>query len=129
VEAFQATLQEATDADLLLHVVDAANLDWPEQMSEVQKVLTEIGADAVPQLLVFNKLDALEAERYPLQLLDQYEMDGQPVPRVFLSAQSGKGLDLLRSALSDVVNTALPPTVSEAADPRDLIREYPGDLH
>ena len=66
-------------------------------MAEVQKVLTEIGADAVPQLLVFNKLDAIDAERYPLQLQDQYEMDGQAVPRVFLSAQSGKGLDLLRS--------------------------------
>jgi GTP-binding protein HflX len=126
VEAFQATLQEATDADLLLHVVDAANLDWPEQMAEVQKVLTEIGADTVPQLLVFNKLDALDAERYPLQLQDQYEMDGQPVPRVFLSAQSGKGLDVLRSALSERVKTALPQAVSEATDPRDMAREYPG---
>jgi GTP-binding protein HflX len=98
-------------------------------MAEVQKVLTEIGADAVPQLLVFNKLDALDAERYPLQLQDQYEMEGMAVPRVFLSAQSGKGLDLLRSALSDIVKTALPPTVSETADPRDMTREYPGDLH
>jgi GTP-binding protein HflX len=129
VEAFQATLQEATDADLLLHVVDAANLDWPEQMAEVQKVLTEIGADMVPQLLVFNKLDALDAERYPLQLQDQYEMDGQPVPRVFLSAQSGKGLDVLRSALSEIVITALPFAVAQDRDPRDMTREYSGDLH
>ena len=81
----------------------------------------------MPQLLVFNKLDALDAERYPLQLQDQYEMDGVSVPRVFLSAQSGKGLDLLRSALSEIVKTALPPTVSEAADPRDMTGEYPGD--
>jgi GTP-binding protein HflX len=129
VEAFQATLQEATDADLLLHVVDAANLDWPEQMAEVQKVLTEIGADRVPQLLVFNKLDALDAERYPLQLQDQYEIDGQPAPRVFLSAQSGKGLDVLRSALSEIVITALPPAVAPDRDPRDMTREYSGDLH
>jgi 50S ribosomal subunit-associated GTPase HflX len=56
-------------------------------------------------------------------------MEGMAVPRVFLSAQSGKGLDLLRSALSDIVKTALPPTVSETADPRDMTREYPGDLH
>ena len=128
VEAFQATLQEATEADLLLHVVDAANPDFPEQMAEVQKVLAEIGADRVPQLLVFNKLDALDAERYPLQLQDSYELDGQPVPRVFVSAKSGKGLDLLRSALSGIVKTAMPAAIPESEDPRDLPREYPGDL-
>jgi GTP-binding protein HflX len=128
VEAFQATLQEATEADLLLHVVDAANPDFPEQMAEVQKVLAEIGADTVPQLLVFNKLDALDAERYPLQLQDSYELDGQPVPRVFVSAKSGKGLDVLRTALSAIVTTALPPAVVEPVDPRDMTREYPGDL-
>jgi GTP-binding protein HflX len=128
VEAFQATLQEATEADLLLHVVDAANPDFPEQMAEVQKVLAEIGADQVPQLLVFNKLDALDAERYPLQLQDSYELDGQAVPRVFVSAKSGKGLDLLRSALSGIVTTALPTVVAEPVDPRDMTREYPGDL-
>jgi len=129
VEAFQATLQEATEADLLLHVVDAANTDFPEQMAEVQKVLREIGADTVPQLLVFNKLDALTPERLPLQMQDHYEQDGLAVPRVFLSAKSGKGLDVLRSALSDIVKTALPPTVQEPADPRDMTGEYPGDLH
>jgi GTP-binding protein HflX len=129
VEAFQATLQEATDADLLLHVVDAANPNFPEQMAEVQKVLTEIGADAVPQLLVFNKLDALDAERYPLQMQDQYEVDGVSVPRVFLSAKSGKGLDLLRSALSNIVMAALPSVEPKIADPRDLTREYPGGLN
>ena len=127
VEAFQATLQEATEADLLLHVVDAANPDFPEQMAEVQKVLTEIGADQVPQLLVFNKLDALTTDRYPLQMQDQYELDGVPVPRVFLSAQSGEGLALLRTALSDIVKAALPAAQSPAPDPRELYREYPGD--
>jgi GTP-binding protein HflX len=63
IDAFQATLQEAVDADLLLHVVDAANPHHPEQIEEVQRVLHEIGADGVPQLLVFNKTDALEPER------------------------------------------------------------------
>jgi GTP-binding protein HflX len=127
VEAFQATLQEATEADLLLHVVDAANPDFPEQMAEVQKVLAEIGAHQVPQLLVFNKLDALAAERYPLQMQDQYELDGEPVPRVFLSARSGEGLALLRSALSDIVKAALPAAQSSEPDPREMYREYPGD--
>ena len=60
VDAFQATLQEAADADLLLHVVDAANPNFPEQMAEVQRVLADIGAADVPQVLVFNKIDALE---------------------------------------------------------------------
>ena len=118
-------MQEATDADLLLHVVDAANPDFPEQMDEVQKVLAEIGADQVPQLLVFNKLDALAPERYPLQMQDVYELDGAPVPRIFLSAQSGKGLALLRSALSDRVKLALPASVPAPNDPRDFDREYP----
>ncbi|MEO7547782.1 MAG: GTPase HflX, partial [Ramlibacter sp.] len=60
IDAFEATLQEAVDADLLLHVVDAANPNFPEQMAEVQRVLLEIGAGEIPQLLIFNKLDALE---------------------------------------------------------------------
>lgn len=100
VEAFQATLQEASEADLLLHVVDAANPDFPEQMVEVQKVLAEIGASHIPQLLVFNKLDALPPEREPLALCDHYEVDGRAVPRVFVSARQGQGLDLLRQALA-----------------------------
>lgn len=125
VDAFQATLQEATEADLLLHVVDASNPDFPEQMAQVQKVLKEIGAESVPQLLVFNKIDALSAERFPLLMQDQYELDGLPVPRVFLSAQSGQGLPLLRSALSDTVKAALPPSVQSGDDPRDIDREYP----
>jgi GTP-binding protein HflX len=128
VEAFQATLQEATEADLLLHVVDAANPDFPEQMSEVQKVLAEIGASDVPQLLVFNKLDAIDAAHFPLQMQDQYELDGLPVSRIFLSAKTGQGLDLLRSALSEVVKTALPLEAMAASDPRDMTGEYTGQL-
>ena len=128
VEAFQATLQEATEADLLLHVVDAANPDFPEQMDEVRKVLQEIGANHVPQLLVFNKIDALDSEHSPLQLQDTYEWNGLPVPRVFISAQKGEGLALLRSALSDIVKET-PPWVSPfESDPRDIGREYTGGM-
>ncbi len=100
VDAFQATLQEAVDADLLLHVVDASNPHFPEQMEQVQRVLHEIGAADIPQLLVFNKLDALGAEQQPALLEDQYEVEGQMVPRLFVSARSGQGLDALRRALS-----------------------------
>ncbi|MDP4077334.1 GTPase HflX [Acidovorax sp. A1169] len=100
VDAFQATLQEAVDADLLLHVVDASNPNFPEQMDQVQRVLHEIGAADIPQLLVFNKLDALDAEQQPALLEDQYEVEGQMVPRLFVSARSGQGLDSLRRVLS-----------------------------
>ena len=127
VEAFQATLQEATEADLLLHVVDAANPDFPEQIAEVQKVLTEIGADQVPQLMVFNKIDALGSDHYPLQLQDQYDLNGTPVSRVFLSAQSGLGLSVLRSVLSEIVQKALPSLDASELDPRAIGREYLDD--
>ncbi len=100
VDAFQATLQEAVDADLLLHVVDASNPHFPEQMDQVQRVLHEIGAADIPQLLVFNKLDALDAGQQPALLEDQYEVEGQMAPRLFVSARSGQGLDNLRRALS-----------------------------
>ena len=100
VDAFQATLQEAVDADLLLHVVDASNQDFPEQMAQVERVLQEIGASDIPQILVFNKLDALPEERRPPVLVDQYEVSGQLLPRLFVSARSGEGLDELRRALA-----------------------------
>ena len=91
------------DADLLLHVVDAANPHFPEQIQQVQKVLAEIDAVDIPQLLVFNKLDALAPEQRPVQLQDSYEMDGRPVPRVFLSARTGEGLQALRQQLTATV--------------------------
>ncbi|MBW8463535.1 GTPase HflX, partial [Acidovorax sp.] len=100
VDAFQATLQEAIDADLLLHVVDASNADFPEQMAQVERVLQEIGAADIPQILVFNKLDALADERRPPELQDQYEVAGHLLPRLFVSARSGEGLDHLRHALA-----------------------------
>ena len=101
VEAFQATLQEAVDADLLLHVVDASNETFPEQMDQVRKVLGEIDALGIPQVLVFNKLDALPDGRRPVSLQDTYEVDGVAVPRVFVSARTGDGLPQLRQILAD----------------------------
>ena len=127
VEAFQATLQEATEADLLLHVVDASNPDFPEQMAEVQKVLAEIGAQDLPQLLVFNKLDALPPERQPLVFEDSYEVGGQPVPRLFVSARTGQGMDLLRQALARTVRERLPEHEAVPDDVRDLQRNSSAD--
>jgi len=107
VDAFEATLQEAADASLLLHVVDAANPNFPEQMAEVRKVLAEIGAETVPQVLVFNKLDALPESQRPPALHDHYAVDDQPVPRFFVSARTGEGLADLRTHLAQ---TALQAT-------------------
>ena len=106
VEAFEATLQEAADADLLLHVVDAANPGFAEQMDEVQRVLGEIGAGDLPQLLVFNKLDAVPDERRPLALEGEMELDGRRHGRIFVSARSGEGLPLLRAELARRVQAA-----------------------
>ena len=106
VDAFQATLQEAVDADLLLHVVDASNPDFVEQIEQVQRVLTEIGAADIPQLLVFNKIDALDAERQPLRMSDEFEIDGVQTPRVFVSARSMMGLPLLRQRLAGIVSAS-----------------------
>ena len=108
VNAFQATLQEAVDADLLLHVVDAANPHFPEQIEQVQKVLHEIGAADIPQLLVFNKLDALELHNRPVQLSDTFEVDGNQVPRIFVSARGAEGLSTLRAQLAAIVTKAYP---------------------
>jgi GTP-binding protein HflX len=103
IDAFRATLQEAVDADLLLHVVDAASPNFPEQIAEVQRVLGEIGAVDIPQILVFNKLDVLAQEQRPLQLVDNFELDGVQTPRIFLSAKNGEGLAALRQQLAQMV--------------------------
>jgi len=104
IEAFEATLQEANDADLLLHVVDAASPVLADQMSEVQRVLAEIGANDIPQVLVFNKLDQLEDTQRPRVLRDTIEVAaGVRVPRVFISAQSGEGMAELRAIVAEAV--------------------------
>lgn len=108
IDAFQATLKEATDADLLLHVVDASNPNFPEQMAEVKRVLHEIGADHVPQWLIFNKIDNLPLERQPLEFQDQYEVDGMAFNRIFVSAQTGQSVSLLRQMLAEEVMKATP---------------------
>lgn len=114
IDAFQATLQEAADADLLLHVVDAANPNHPEQITEVQRVLHEIGAAGVPQLLVFNKTDMLEPSQRPRALVDRFELEGVQVPRVFASSRTGDGLPQLRLELARVLQSQTPPPAEPA---------------
>lgn len=123
IDAFQATLQEAVDADLLLHVIDASNAKFPEQIKQVQQVLEEIGAVNVPQLLVFNKVDALPENQQPIQWHDSYELDGKWLPRVFVSAKEGIGLAELRSQLAEQImaltNTSVVADVATTLTPDD----------
>ena len=116
VEAFAATLQEARDADLLLHVVDASNPQHPEQIDNVMQVLHEIGAAEIPQILVFNKIDALPPERRPQHRRDITELEGRAVTRVFVSAQTGEGLDVLRQAVAEAVAARLTVSTRDEGD-------------
>jgi GTP-binding protein HflX len=103
VEAFRATLQEAADADLLVHVIDAASPLLAEQQAEVERVLAEIGAESVPQLLVYNKCDLLEDSRQSRDVADWIEPHaGVRRQRVFVSARTGQGLDRLRQAIGEI---------------------------
>ncbi len=105
VDAFKATLQESIDADLLLHVVDAANPNCLQQIQQVQNVIEEIGAAGVPQLFIFNKIDALATEQQPLVLEDYFELRGAQLPRIFVSAKTKLGLDFLRAKLASMVKS------------------------
>lgn len=118
VEAFQATLSEAVDADLLLHVVDASSPVLQEQQEEVDRVLQDIGAAQVPQVLVCNKLDRLTQSARPRRLVDAFEdWCGRPVTRVFVSALDGTGLDELRDVIAAAAGRPLPSFDNDAPLP------------
>lgn len=95
VAAFRATLEETIHADLLLHVVDAASPVRNDQIEQVNEVLREIGADHIPQILVWNKIDLAGLE--PAIERDEYVK----IHRVFVSAQTGIGMDLLRQSMAE----------------------------
>jgi GTP-binding protein HflX len=99
VNAFHATLEETVTANLLIHVIDAHNEERQNYIKHVDKVLEQIGAQNVPQLQVFNKLDLL-ADQKPRIDRDQ---EGMPI-RVWLSAVTGEGIDLLRQALQELLS-------------------------
>jgi len=102
VEAFQATLQEAAEADLLLHVIDCAAEERDGNIEQVELVLSEIDADKLPQLRVYNKIDLLEHGNAHIERNDE----GQPVA-VWVSAQKQLGLDLLNQAIGELLATEL----------------------
>ena len=132
VEAFEATLQEAAAADLLLHVVDAASPALDEQMAEVERVLAEIGAADVPQILVFNKCDLLEPSRQPRESVDWLELHpSQRRARVFVSAVTGAGLPALRKAIAEhavAARGAAPAGHADAAGFAEALSSAPDSL-
>ena len=108
VESFEATLQEAAEADVLLHVVDAASPVLMEQLTEVIRVLGDIGAADIPQVLVFNKCDCLPEHQQPRHKLDVFELpSGRRCLRVFVSALRGQGLDVLRQVIAEAALNGL----------------------
>lgn len=94
IEAFRATLEEAAEADLLLHVIDCADENRNDNIDQVHAVLKEISADKIPVLEVYNKIDII-----PVEPRIDYDHNGRPV-RVWLSAQTGQGFELLEQALA-----------------------------
>ncbi len=117
IEAFKATLEETAHADVLLHVVDVASPQRSEQIAQVNAVLAEIGAAAIPQIVVFNKIDAVD-------LPASVERDARDnIRRVSLSAKTGVGLAELRSALVDAASAIREardkgPSATSDQDPR-----------
>lgn len=113
VEAFKSTLEHTAQADLLLHVVDASSPARHTQMEEVARILREIGADTVPQWIVWNKADLVEREpEVALNVCGTMQS-------VSVSARFGLGLDLLRSAL--LLAAQAVPT---QADPKQVLPDW-----
>ena len=102
VEAFRATLEESSNSDLLLHVIDAHEPERMAQIEQVMAVLTEIGAQGLPILEVYNKLDLLEGVEPQIQR----DADGKPV-RVWVSARDGRGLELVKQAVAELLGEDL----------------------
>jgi len=116
VAAFHATLTEALEADVLLHVVDASNPACEQQIADVETVLAEIGASHIAQIRVLNKIDRLETSAPPSVLRDE---DGK-ICEVKVSAATGAGFELLRGALAEYAAQA----IAVAAATRAM--EHPG---
>ncbi|PTU31056.1 ribosome rescue GTPase HflX [Stenotrophobium rhamnosiphilum] len=115
VAAFRATLEEAREAELLLHVIDSADPERMTRIQQVNEVLLEIEAERVPQLEVFNKIDLREDEQPRIERDEQ----GRPV-RVFVSAKDNLGMDLLRLAVAELLRhdlaeyeLVLPPSAAK----------------
>ncbi len=144
VAAFRSTLSEAREADLLLHVIDAADPLREERIAQVDAVLSEIGAGDIPQLLVFNKIDRIEGAQPRRDDPGFSAEPGQAAPgeagigrgRVWISARDGTGLELLEQALAErlgqrriVAELALPPTAGRLRARLHALDAVRGEAH
>ncbi len=105
VAAFRATLEETVQSDILLHVVDASSPNREEQIEEVNKVLQEIGADTIPQILVLNKIDLANLS---LGTSGCRRNEYGRIVQIRLSAKTGEGLDFIRMALAETIEQRTP---------------------
>jgi GTP-binding protein HflX len=105
IASFHATLSEVRHADLLLHVVDASSPVMEQQIAAVEEVLATIGADRVPMVMAFNKIDACYSKTILLAFRRRYSAKGQAA--VCVSARTGEGLDELRAAIECLIGTRL----------------------
>ena len=94
VESFQATLEEVREADLLIHVIDVDHEQRQQRIDEVNKVIELIGAENVPQIEVYNKIDKYSEQTARIEMADNY-----PHVRIWLSSQTGEGLELLQEGI------------------------------
>lgn len=99
VAAFRATLEETVQADLLLHVVDATSSVKDNQIEAVNKLLEEIGASTIPQILIFNKIDQTDLKMRPGYVRDEYGK----IARILISAKTGDGLEYVKLALTEAI--------------------------
>lgn len=145
VAAFRSTLSEAREADLLLHVIDAADPLRDERIRQVDAVLAEIGAGDIPQLLVFNKIDRIEGAQARRDAPDPETAPEPALPgetlaigreRVWISARDGLGLDLLVDALSArlaqrriVAELELPPSAGRLRARLHALDAVRGESH
>jgi GTP-binding protein HflX len=124
VAAFRATLEETVQADILLHVVDASSINREEQIEEVNKVLQEIGANTVPQILVLNKIDLANSS---LGTSGCRRNEYGRIIQIRLSAKTGEGLDFIRMAIAETIEQPTPqwckilPKIEASDDERAVV--------
>ena len=110
IAAFRATLEETIQADLLLHVVDATSTVKDDQIEAVNKLLEEINASAIPQILILNKIDRTNSKMKAGYVRDEYGK----IARILISAQTGEGIEYVKLALTEAIRYS-----SEKASPMD----------
>jgi GTPase len=121
VAAFRATLEETVQADILLHVVDAGSPNRGEQIDEVNKVLKEIGADSIPQILVLNKIDLMNLSTGGAGYgRDEYGR----IAQIRLSAKTGEGLEFIKLSLSEAIEERALQRCEEQSEFGNIVNRY-----